>query len=339
MSARLYPAALTAIVLCAGPLAPWSPLGPRCAEAATADPVVAAVQRDLTALGFDPGPADGLIGARTRGAIRAYQEARGLPVDGRATPALRGQLAAETRGGSPATERPVAAPGQTPATEARDSPPAGELPASALRARLETEARTAEAQRTADIAVVQTRADPGSITAPSSVRPAPERSADETGLLAQGTRVEVMELRGRWARVRAPGGVEGWVPSGNVRIGATEDPAAAPKDGGGPSWLRRLTGWLGRGRGSGSRETDTVTIGIRGLTADDVRAATPDPGALQGLDSYAASDERARAHAAGVGLLTQDVAYEERGRKASGSWFSRSPSQNPAGRGFTGSDR
>ena len=32
--------------------------------------------------GFDPGPADGMFGARTIDAIAAYQQARGLPVTG-----------------------------------------------------------------------------------------------------------------------------------------------------------------------------------------------------------------------------------------------------------------
>ena len=45
---------------------------------------VAALQRTLTGLGYDPGPADGVLGTRTVVAIRAFQEASGLEVDGRA---------------------------------------------------------------------------------------------------------------------------------------------------------------------------------------------------------------------------------------------------------------
>ncbi|WP_029006845.1 peptidoglycan-binding domain-containing protein [Azospirillum halopraeferens] len=43
---------------------------------------VVGVQEALAAQGFRPGPADGKPGARTRAAIRAYQKAAGLPVDG-----------------------------------------------------------------------------------------------------------------------------------------------------------------------------------------------------------------------------------------------------------------
>lgn len=40
------------------------------------------LQQYLAALGYDPGPADGIPGTRTRIAIRAFQAAAGLPADG-----------------------------------------------------------------------------------------------------------------------------------------------------------------------------------------------------------------------------------------------------------------
>jgi membrane-bound lytic murein transglycosylase B len=39
-------------------------------------------QRDLARLGFDPGAPDGVIGANSRAALRAWQKSRGLPADG-----------------------------------------------------------------------------------------------------------------------------------------------------------------------------------------------------------------------------------------------------------------
>ena len=54
------------------------------------------VQRHLTELGYDPGPADGLMGARTESAIQAFQEAGDLEVDGAATPSLLNALRAAT---------------------------------------------------------------------------------------------------------------------------------------------------------------------------------------------------------------------------------------------------
>jgi len=40
------------------------------------------MQRLLAARGFDPGPADGIIGARTQSALRGFQHGQGLPEDG-----------------------------------------------------------------------------------------------------------------------------------------------------------------------------------------------------------------------------------------------------------------
>ena len=50
------------------------------------------IQTRLAALGFDPGSTDGVIGPQTVAAIRAFQAARGLTVDGRASKALLATL-------------------------------------------------------------------------------------------------------------------------------------------------------------------------------------------------------------------------------------------------------
>ena len=60
-----------------GPLVtPW----PYEAPLSLADRMAA--QTALAKVGFDPGPADGVIGSGTRTALRAWQKARGLPADG-----------------------------------------------------------------------------------------------------------------------------------------------------------------------------------------------------------------------------------------------------------------
>ena len=50
--------------------------------------LVAGTQSGLRDMGYDPGPVDGILGPRTRAAIRAYQKDHRLPVDERPTPAL-----------------------------------------------------------------------------------------------------------------------------------------------------------------------------------------------------------------------------------------------------------
>jgi peptidoglycan hydrolase-like protein with peptidoglycan-binding domain len=46
------------------------------------DPVVRDLQEALKALRHDPGPIDGVFGARTESAVKAFQQAREIPVDG-----------------------------------------------------------------------------------------------------------------------------------------------------------------------------------------------------------------------------------------------------------------
>jgi membrane-bound lytic murein transglycosylase B len=50
------------------------------------------LQEGLATKGYEPGPADGIIGANTRRAVRAFQQSLGLPADGYPTPALLQQL-------------------------------------------------------------------------------------------------------------------------------------------------------------------------------------------------------------------------------------------------------
>jgi lytic murein transglycosylase len=77
---------------------PWPPETPLSTTDRTG------AQADLARLGFDPGPADGLIGINTRQALRAWQRARGLPADGylslELVRRLRGEASAPPAAGS-----------------------------------------------------------------------------------------------------------------------------------------------------------------------------------------------------------------------------------------------
>jgi len=57
-------------------------------------------QSALVALGYDAGAADGVIGTRTRAALKAWQSARGLTPDGHLTVDLAGRLRAEAQPGA-----------------------------------------------------------------------------------------------------------------------------------------------------------------------------------------------------------------------------------------------
>ena len=65
------------------------------------------LQRELNRLGFDAGPVDGLMGARTRSAIQAYQRDNQLLVDGQPTSSLLSHVrsTAQSRTPAPAASR------------------------------------------------------------------------------------------------------------------------------------------------------------------------------------------------------------------------------------------
>jgi peptidoglycan hydrolase-like protein with peptidoglycan-binding domain len=46
------------------------------------DPAVRDLQEALKALGYDPGPIDGTFGSATETAVKAFQQAKGITVDG-----------------------------------------------------------------------------------------------------------------------------------------------------------------------------------------------------------------------------------------------------------------
>ena len=54
--------------------------------------LVIRLQNALMAIDYDPGPIDGIMGPKTRRAIRAFQTARGLPVTGKQTSELLHEL-------------------------------------------------------------------------------------------------------------------------------------------------------------------------------------------------------------------------------------------------------
>jgi TPR repeat protein len=63
----------------------WTPRGAAAATGFDDGPSVAFAQYTLAKLGFDPGVADGKYGPKTRGAVEAYEAAKGVPVIGTIT--------------------------------------------------------------------------------------------------------------------------------------------------------------------------------------------------------------------------------------------------------------
>jgi peptidoglycan hydrolase-like protein with peptidoglycan-binding domain len=71
----------------------------RQAEAGAPTLDVRSVQEGLARLGYEPGPADGTLGRKTRDAIRLYERDRNLKETGTITPELMEELESVLGGG------------------------------------------------------------------------------------------------------------------------------------------------------------------------------------------------------------------------------------------------
>lgn len=65
------------------------------------------IQRELNRLGYNAGPVDGLMGARTRAGIQAYQRDHDLLIDGQPTSSLLSHVRATAQGGRSEPARPA----------------------------------------------------------------------------------------------------------------------------------------------------------------------------------------------------------------------------------------
>lgn|GEM_PF-3864191 len=229
------------------------------------------IQASLTELGYKPGPADGLMGARTRRAIERFQTDNGLPIDGRPTPRLRAKLS------------------KAIARRLRPQPPDDRV-----EARNGTIRATAKLKKFPRVNARTIRVLAGA----TRVR--------VVGRLGAWYRVTVGNSEGwvRYSMVRL-GPV-----AANPAAASLAKPAEKRGGGIFSGFARGLTGLVNRfSKQQAPRPEATVTIGIRGLSSGDLRTARPNPAELRKLDSFAAGDSEARRFARQAQLATRRIAY------------------------------
>lgn len=123
----------------------------------------------------------------------------------------------------------------------------------------------------------------------------PATDAPTLAQLAENAKVETLERKGGWTRVKAPEG-EGWVKMLALRFGS---PGAAKQGDSGVSQLLNVA----RTGTSGTQ----VTTGVRGLDADMLAKARPNPEELRRMGSYATGKSDAASYAASASLQSQRV--------------------------------
>jgi len=131
-------------------------------------------------------------------------------------------------------------------------------------------------------------------------RAAPEAATVKS--LGENTEVKVLQRNGGWTRVEA-GGQQGWVRVFHLRFPATAESGSAS---GGT--LSSLSSALGIGR-SRSQTTTIATTGIRGLSPEDLKNASPDAAALAKAHSYRADKAAAERFARDGKLANVNVDY------------------------------
>ncbi len=123
--------------------------------------------------------------------------------------------------------------------------------------------------------------------------------------LPENTPLKVLARGGEWTRVEA-NGKTGWVRVFHLRFPAVVE--SSPSSGG----LGSLGAALGLG-GSKNREATLASTGIRGLSEEDLKNASPDEQALRRLQSFRADRAAAErfAHAAKLAAVHVDAPAAE----------------------------
>jgi hypothetical protein len=126
----------------------------------------------------------------------------------------------------------------------------------------------------------------------------PYRDAKSAGQLLANTKVDILERRGGWLKITAPGKT-GWAKLHQVRAG--EGPEGR-NSGEGLAILKSVS-QTGR---SGSQGI-VATTGIRGMSAEALKNAKPDPAAVKKVDGYSVTASQARDYAKAAGLKEKNV--------------------------------
>lgn len=139
-------------------------------------------------------------------------------------------------------------------------------------------------------------AEPATVIRATDLKQEPASDAATVAPLAENTTVDALERKGGWTRIKA-GNAEGWVRMLALRFGSG---SAKPGDSG----VSQLFN-VARTGTSGTQ----VTTGVRGLDAQMLANAQPNPAELAKLKDFAADRGAAASFAAEGSLSAKPVEY------------------------------
>ena len=166
--------------------------------------------------------------------------------------------------------------------------------------------------------LLSARAEDGVIIRASTIYSKADSSSETIGSLPAGSTVNVFSRDGGWKEVFSEKqNLVGWVRSYQVREGLVKSEIKdKPQDSRGflsglVSLSRRATGFFGGGDDN-SGSSRTATIGVRGLSEEEIKASKPDLQELKKLQSFSSNKARMQTFAAAGGLSPQKVKHIKR---------------------------
>lgn len=154
-------------------------------------------------------------------------------------------------------------------------------------------------------AVAQTQNDMLFVKRAAELRQAPSQGSASLGALPlQTTVTRLPERSGAWIQVRTTSGVVGWIHMfDTAAVGSPSSNTSAASGA-----LRGLTNFLNRGSAQATNNTAaTSTVGIRGLTSEDLASAQPNMAALAQAEGLRQDAAQARRFAAEAELVPRTV--------------------------------
>ncbi len=142
-------------------------------------------------------------------------------------------------------------------------------------------------------------ADAAIITRTTSLRNAPDVSAEPIAELEAGTAVKTTQRVSSWYQVNVSENQQGWVRLYHLRLEETEQKQS----------INNALGDLFKNTGRGSTRSGGATTGIRGLSEEEIKAAKPDLEKLQALDEFAVNEHDAKRFAQDIDLKASKIAY------------------------------
>ena len=145
-------------------------------------------------------------------------------------------------------------------------------------------------------------AAPATVIRAVDLKAAPATDAATVTALAESQKVEALERKGGWTRVKTEAGAEGW-----VRMLALRYAGAGEAKQGDTGIVQLLN--VARTGTSGTQ----VATGVRGLDAEQLANAKPNAAELKRLERFRASPDAAARFAAGGQLQSQSIEYPKEG--------------------------